>query len=1379
VLTRALSIILLLLVSNVSYSQSHVADIKRFGTSEGLSGRGANYVMEDSRGLVWFATQNGVDRFDGRSFEVFNSEQNGLLQNTIQKIAEDQAGWLWLQPGWKDGKSVYPDWSLVNIYSNEVVALRAHLGKKMLIRPDEISQMIAAPDRTLFFSDFKNEIYSYRPKTGFQKIWTNDPATLNITLLGSDDFARLYFYQSLGNQGNKLILLGPDGQKIREWFFAVSDKVTWVATQKQTTWLAVANRDAQIDVFSFFPDGGKSLQFTWNEPEYQLYAFATPQIALAPQNGVLWVLWKKKLQAFNIGTGRLVNDFSTESRALRDLSDLRSIYLKKNGDAWLTTSIEGIVRISSRLNPFQNYFTLNEQKTDNKIIFSCRGIWNGANRIFVSTYQGSFYLNKGENIPRQLDIPLYNYSILCHPDGKQNLWLADRRGFVMVDPITVKTQRYAHNLTALGYNEVSCIKKDTGRAFWFGSEGGIGWFDPQANQIKRFEQVNGHDTLHRSIVYAIQTDANGTDWFCTNTGLYQSKNGVGVTAHFGLKGVGVNQLPSDLISHINFDPDGSLWLTTLDVGLIHFSPYKNTPPEVFGLNNRLTSNILHAVYADGHGCLWLSSERGIIQFDKKRKSAKAFLPPDGTAEYEYNRHSHFRADDGTLFFGSINGLTAFNPDNFAHVFQDSVPGLPILITHYNVFNAQKASWEDRTAQLVQTGQIYLEDQNRYFSLQLSLPEGVESKNVTYEYRIDGLDNAWTTVSDNIIRVYRLAYGDYKLQIRCRLANGQYSSTILDIPLTNMPPLYQRAWFIALVFALIVAGIWYYFRRRAYDAFQNERLLQQMVTERTQTIAAQTDQIRQDKELIELQAKELQELNEVKSKFFANVSHELRTPLALIAGPISKILKKNNLDKEDLNLLHLAQKSSADLQELVDDILDLIKLDSGTVSLQMELVEVKTMLENLTHKFHTLAAHREIRFKVNYLADQQLKAQIDVKKFSQILNNLVANAFKFTPRKGTITISFTHKNKQFTLEVADTGSGIHPNDIPHIFDRFYQSSIQKSANAGGAGIGLSLCLEYAALFGGSLSVESTLEQGSIFRVVFPEKTESTHFSKPIPSNKNANGQKTEAKQTLLPTSDKDTGKPLVLIVEDNHGLRRFIRLILEPVFSIEEAENGKEALTFLKSKSGAQTQLIITDLMMPIMDGFQFIDQIKAHDILKQIPVIVLTARATLEDRLHALRIGVDDYIIKPFEEDELMAQARALLKNKNERDYADEVERDTNGNTKDTAWLAQLEQVIKTNISKHDLTAEDIARLMITSRTVLFTEVKRLTGLTLYDYIREVRFQEVRVLLETGKCTSVKEAIGSVGIRQAKYFSQQFQERFGKKPSDFLTKSGRSGPIML
>lgn len=387
-----------------------------------------------------------------------------------------------------------------------------------------------------------------------------------------------------------------------------------------------------------------------------------------------------------------------------------------------------------------------------------------------------------------------------------------------------------------------------------------------------------------------------------------------------------------------------------------------------------------------------------------------------------------------------------------------------------------------------------------------------------------------------------------------------------------------------------------------------------------------------------------------------------------------------------------------------------------------------------------------------------------------------------PKKGSINVTFVHKNKQFTLEVADTGSGIHPNDIPHIFDRFYQSSIQKSANAGGAGIGLSLCREYAALFGGSISVESTLERGSIFRFVFPEKIESPNLSVKMPPPEeymDPNRRKREAVQLAPLPMPPAAEKPLVLIVEDNHGLRSFIRLILEPSFDIIEAENGKEALAILKSKSGARTQMIITDLMMPIMDGFQLIDQIKAHDTLKQLPLIVLTARATLEDRLHALRIGVDDYIIKPFDEEELLAQARALLKNKTERNNAELTEQNNGENPKDSAWLAQLEQVVKTNIAKHDLTAEDLARLMTTSRTVLFTEVKRLTGLTLNEYIREVRFQEVRMLLESGKCSSVKEAIGSVGIRQAKHFSQQFQERFGKKPSDFLIKTGRSGPIML
>lgn len=581
-------------------------------------------------------------------------------------------------------------------------------------------------------------------------------------------------------------------------------------------------------------------------------------------------------------------------------------------------------------------------------------------------------------------------------------------------------------------------------------------------------------------------------------------------------------------------------------------------------------------------------------------------------------------------------------------------------------------------------------------------------------------------------------------------------------------------------------------------------------------------LRAQKELIEQQDFELRQLDAAKTRFFASVSHELRTPLTLILAPLSNVLKTNELSNKNFTLLSLVRQNAQGLLKLVNEILDLNKLEAGKLALHEETVVLYALVRRLVANFESHAERQNVRLTFDYQLDKYVQLDLDKNKFEKIINNLLSNALKFTQQGGIVGVSVLEKPNAIEIQVKDTGRGIHPDDLPHVFNRFYQSNQTDAPTEGGTGIGLSLSMEFAKLMHGDLWVESVFGQGSTFFFSFPKrevlKSVSTEAIEDMNQPVIVENQVVSLEK--ITPSVSDTPKPTILVVEDNRSLSDYLKLILQDNFHVLTADNGLAALDILQSRlqnsdgvtlSHAVTKpntpsvnLIISDIMMPVMDGFQFLEVLKSRTYFQQIPVIMLTARADIQDKLKALRIGVDDYLLKPFEEDELFARVHNLLKNNELRQnfktemriFLEKNEENTEGgilikneelaienkNTNDKQltihnaqlitqqeWLAELEQVIQKKMSNFDLTAESIADDLAMSRAQFFRRLKAATGLTPNQYLLEIRFNYARQLLETRKETSVKAAAYSVGMRDVKYFSQQFKERFGRLPSDYLS----------
>ncbi len=561
--------------------------------------------------------------------------------------------------------------------------------------------------------------------------------------------------------------------------------------------------------------------------------------------------------------------------------------------------------------------------------------------------------------------------------------------------------------------------------------------------------------------------------------------------------------------------------------------------------------------------------------------------------------------------------------------------------------------------------------------------------------------------------------------------------------------------IVVLILLLAGGLWLSYRR--------QREARQMLIERNALILRQTDQ--------------LKSLDAAKSRFFANVSHELRTPLSLITGPISTLLTESQQHPRQTALLNMVRYSARQLELMVNDILDLRKMEVGEMITYPEPTQLFSFFQLHINQFESLASYRQIQYQHAISIDASLVVDLDREKCRQILYNLLSNAFKFTPAGGQVRVAVRLQAGQLGIEVADTGAGIHPDDVALVFRPFFQTSRAGHPPTGGTGIGLTICHEYVQLMQGTISVESQPGEGSLFHASWPVTPSGQEAAPVAPLLVNelrelyGVGVSGAMNAPAGAAAGVSVSAPTILIVEDNPGLRDYIGLLLEERYRIVSAGNGAEALQCIAT-ADQPVDLILSDLMMPVMDGYTLLERLKASDTTRHIPVIMLTARAEPADRLHALRIGVDDYLTKPFDENELLVRIANLLANQSvRRQEALTTPADTEpepGSATDHVWLETFEAYISNNLNSSVLTIPSLSDAFAMSESTLLRQVRRLTGLTPVQYLQEIRLTKARLLLEHDPHLPVATVAAQVGYRDARSFSRIFKSRFGKSPSSLL-----------
>jgi signal transduction histidine kinase/DNA-binding response OmpR family regulator len=1350
-----LSILLIyFLLPYVAHTQHYQAYAHRYGMADGLPHREIHAVLQDRHGFIWTATSGGVARFDGRKFRVFNHMEDGLHEDDVDLLAEDADGYIWVSHSsgnhWVD---------IIDPITGKITPFEVFFkGQTIPLIHEKWRQAPQTlPDGTLVV--WLEDVHSfllYHPQRGW-RVSRLEHATFAKLVRTTSRQALWCVYQDTTSRQRSLAEIDLEGRLIRQYPIAPGRNFGLLkGPAHDPDGFFIHVKDDILGAEELWEIDGQGRR-TILPPRFP--TMATFQYGVLEHGNLL-----VQSPFIHLANGELLLDLTQEFPDL-DSWQFKDFLVDRSGNLWFATTF-GLVMVELRENHFRRL--LYDDHAPGGRGSACRGLAEINGRLFVNIDNlpaGRFTVDLNSGDSRRLPGTEPALGISKSADG--NLWTEWRMKPNEMSLNGVSLQKITPEGVPVG-PLFQAKNKDSGfiwsmletdpHCVLLGLGTGLMVLNPTTGAFVIPPNATFPEFDHARI-NSLQRDRSGQIWAITSLGLYRLKEDGAIMDRYWPGGKGDHHLPYENTLHLYEDADGIFWLGTAGGGLIRWdrTAQAGQQIQVISRKNGLLNSVVYAVYEDRHQHLWLPTDFGIAQFDKNSlRVRRTWVKEDGITHNEFNRISHGQGSDGTLYFGGLNGVTAFQPDDFYDASKEQKEPPALVSLAFQVYDGKTDHLEDRLPELLGSETFTMQPGDRYLQLEFALLDYVAPEKVTYYWYLEGVTSDWEVLNEPVLRLSGLSYGRHLLRLRAQASSSAWAKNELAYSIQVLPPVYLRWWFIAACVLMIALGIWNWMHWRTRAHRLEQERLEREVTRQTATIRLQTE--------------ELKRLDEAKSRFFANITHELRTPLTLMLGPIGTILKNPRLEQQERGLATVARQQGQHLLNLITELLDLSKLESGVLHVHETPVALYPFLHRLCDSFHSHAERLGIGFKFEYDLPVACTVSIDTDKVEKILNNLLSNALKFTPAHagGQISIRVSETNGHVRILVSDTGRGIHPDDLPRVFDRFFQTSQPGAPVEGGSGIGLALCRELTQVLNGRIWAESHPGAGSDFYFEFPKK--EVFDLETVASNGSFENKKF-ATPARLEAPVPPPGAPRILVVEDHESLRDYIRLILSGSYEVMTAENGHAALSLLE-RTDNLPDLILSDVMMPKMDGFQLLERLKGDDRWRHIPVVMLTARADLHDKLRALRIGVDDYLLKPFEEEELLARVGNLLQNAGRRSTPKETRTSEKAgeavqfSADDLVWLEQFEQVVERRIPYYDLTADLLAADMAMSRSTLFRQLKRLTGLTPMEYVDEARFQKARLLLETRAVSSVKAAAYSVGLKQVKHFSLNYKKRFGKSPSE-------------
>lgn len=1456
---KTLFILISVFFTFLSYSQSNT-QITHFSVDKGLSENRVLSMLQDSKGIMWFGTYDGLNKFNGYFFERYKgreSQKYKLKNFRIDNIIEDKYGYLWVQSndggvyrfdssteeflpipqcfrGYKEFNSPLSKISVLSdgsvwIYNNSV-------GKEncFVVKTDEVS---GGMKLTRFVNKGKSneteKIYRlYSDKNNSTWLLTsigvitikngeNKPKRLN-THTGIQKFYSIF------DKGDEIVLGGERGVLL---FYNIKNATnSFVTTGIRSDIIDIRQlNDDELFLLTnstdFYIYNTRKKTFEKFELDRNLcvraeqcYLDRNNDVWLNTQysGAVLFDVKRRKINYLSIKPIRLINSTPDIFRVFEDkfnniwvqikfgglyrynrtnnvleqippanpgvesISDVvRVACSDTQGNLWVGTYLQGVDKVVFSQSSFRfmkpirrDYYSMSNEV---RAIYedSSNQLWVSSKNGFLYVYdsnrelKGTFGENGRIDNGRPFKIPVY----AIHEDHNGNLWLGTKNSGLFklskLDNDCYRIENFTNNpndLYSISSNSVYTIYEDHLNRLWIGTfGGGVNIAEVQNGKtvfINHRNRLKDFQIKQLNKVRFITQDTNKNIYICTTQGLAVSSNGASELEllKFTIYSYSTDNkysISGNDIHYLLQASTGDIFISAIGGGVcVCKAPNFNADQlkfETIKENEEDVTSLVYAMKEDEEGNIWMSAQTQLIKYNLKTSKTSRYKPFDYNNSF-FSEAAAFKDHKGDLWYGTSDGILHFNPKSIK--LSAYIPKL--YLANLQIFNKTVRVNEENSPlkRIIDVEkEIRLNHDQNIFSIEYAALDYVNPDNIEYAYMLEGLDSYWHYVGkQRNANFINLPKGKYVFKVKSTNSDGVWVNNEKRITIIKLPSFWESAWgvvFYVILFFVLSLVV-------AYILFVIYRLRNEIDVE--------------------------QRINNIKLRFFTDISHELRTPLTLITSPVENLLKKENLSEAGRGQLEMIQRNTNRMLRLINQILDFRKIQNNKMKLIIESVYISDFLYEIKRSFVNVSEDRIIEIKIT---DTTNNAQlwIDKDKCEKIFFNLFSNAFKYTIKDSEVQVIITEDKNTITITVKDQGVGISKDRLKLLFERFESFALPSGfAFKASSGIGLSLTKELVELHKGKIEVDSELGVGSEFRVTFLKGI--LHFGK---SEEYVIGDITKEDETVVQqTATNQIAQSLneladgserkrILIVEDNSELRSFIVNSLSDKYNVNEASDGRNALCLAME---INPDLIISDIMMPDVDGLDLTRSIKSEMELSHIPIILLTARTDNECKIDALGMGADDYITKPFSISYLEARIDNLLKTREQLQARYRLPLLEGVITLAKPDITNLDEVfinktinfLENNYENSEMTIDNIAQDIGMSRSSFFSKIKSLTGLAPGDFVREFRLQKAIQLISAGE-TNVSQIAYSVGINDNRYFRKWFKQKYGITPSEYVNKT--------
>lgn len=1313
---------------------------QKMTVEDGLSQNTVNCILRDKAGSVWFGTRNGLNRFDGKKNIIIEKDfgqGKNLKDYYISSIYKDSKEIIWI--GYEQGIVKYdPTFEKFERY---IIPGGGKRGTSVLcIEPENDGRLWLGTNDGLKLFDTKSsavvDSYSNEPYQPYSI------ANNNV--------------YSICKVGNNLMLGHENGIDIF---------------------------NTRTKTFERFKYNIKNLISGGTSRVRKIIMDYRGHILIGSEGGglTLYDPQNNYCQNFNTNNSKIPHN------------DIRDIFDLKNGSLWLATNGGGISLFDQNVLTFKNvvYDPTNINGLSNNSIYSV--VVDNEGILWVGSYSGGVNYNVSRvndfktmrHLPGNENCLIENNARSLMVDSKNRLWVGTLGGLSMYDPSSRKYYSYRHNnqdISSLSFNTITAIYEDAKKDLWVGTySGGLNLLKPGDKGFKHYSHYSeDSNSISSNNIYCIKEDFDDNLYVATSAGIncYNRKTDkwerygnldvrdicispegkiylavYGGIAEFNSKSKAINFHRSEDISYVPtttvcYNKEGEVLFGTQGEGLGIYNS-RTSEFKIFTISDGLPSNFISSVIKYDDENFWISSYQGISLFNRKSGKFINFNLSDGIPFLEFHPRSVYQLPDQSIAFGGTNGVLFFDPKKLI----SSTDKTNLILSSLKIYGKQVSvdspdSPLKRSINL--THELNLKYRQNDFSVEF-VDINFRNKGAgSYVYKLENYFDDWRNVeTQNIVGFTNMSPGSYILRIKN--AKSSLMTNEARIRINIIPPFWMR-WYFFTFLGFLVLGIIYLYNRYSLISINQKNEIK----------------------LRNLEYEKHEEFNKMRMRFFTYISHELRTPLSLIIDPIKRISQINKSEVER-KYLHLIEKNADRMMRLVDQILDFRKLESDTLKLSVSENNISQLIADITGSFEETAMIKNVDLSFSNNAPSDLYGWIDSDKIEKIMYNLLSNSFKFTETDGEIEIRLNLISNSGSIEISikDTGCGMSEEQLTHIFDLFYTDESLLKQYRGGVGVGLNYVKRLIDLHHGTITVKSILNMGSEFLVTLPIRKESyTHtelaYNLNIIKKKETSSSAIDAGNLEIQIQSEDT--PLILVVEDEDDLRKYLAHNLSSKYRVLEAENGKVALEMTKLH---HFDLVLSDNIMPEMNGIELCNILKSDENFSLIPFVFLSAWNSDDFKLQGLKSGADDYLSKPFNMELLELRIAGYLSTRKKYiEIAQRMLRKSPGQfeftSSDEQFIFKAQKIIESNIDRPDFTTKDFEDSLFMSHSAIYRKLKELTGLSANEYIREYRLRRACQILFQDKNLNVAEVSLMVGFIDTKYFSQCFKKLYGMSPSDYV-----------